>query len=324
MPATDEDLLRDLMHRATGDLHAPAGVTAGIITTARRQHRRNRALGLGVTGAAAATAIGVATAAAGSAGAGRHGHGSAIQLTAAQRTLSHLSASAASASPPAGRYVKMTELAGKQPKTTIIDTRTGNVWTYQPGIKNAPAKFFTRAGMPTEAQLDAYPTRVDALRKFLIAQAEQQQARALRRMQAQLKAAERKHPGLPRKVIKGSQPKETSDDWAFSQAAYTLWNPAISPALRSALFKVIAHTPGVKVNSHATDSRGRKAVEISRYDAQADYTESVFESPDATGVLETSSLEPARPAEDGLPAQKPDQLNDTFLSIRWSATRPSA
>ena len=93
------------------------------------------------------------------------------------------------------------------------------------------------------------------------------------------------------------QPKETSDDWAFSQAAMTLWNPAISPALRSALFKVIAATPGVVVNSHARDSLGRPAVEISRYDPQAKYTEAVFEAPDATRVLETSSLDrPPRPA----------------------------
>ena len=41
-------------------------------------------------------------------------------------------------------------------------------------------------------------------------------------------------------------------------------------------------------------------------------------------VLETSSLEPATPARDGLPGEKAYQLNDTYQSITWSATRPSA
>ena len=45
MPATDEDLLRDLMHRATGDLHARPEITHGIVTASRRRHRRTRALG---------------------------------------------------------------------------------------------------------------------------------------------------------------------------------------------------------------------------------------------------------------------------------------
>jgi len=47
-------------------------------------------------------------------------------------------------------------------------------------------------------------------------------------------------------------------------------------------------------------------------------------APDATEVLETDSMEPATPAHDGLPGQKADQLYDTYLSITWSATRPSA
>src|SRR5262249_29786595 len=108
------------------------------------------------------------------------------------------------------------------------------------------------------------------------------------------------------------------------QASMTLWNPAISPALRAALLKVIAATPGVQVNSHARDSLGRPAVEISRYDAQANYTEAAFEAPDATRRLGTTSLEPAQPARNGLPGEKAYQLNDTYLSITWSATRPRA
>src|SRR6185437_14439382 len=111
MPATDEDLLRDLMHRATGDLHAPSEITTGIVTASRRRYRRTRALGVGVTGAAAA-AVGVAAVASGATGpAGRStrsgGSDGAIELTAAQRTLNHLSARAAATTTPAGRWVKM-------------------------------------------------------------------------------------------------------------------------------------------------------------------------------------------------------------------------
>ncbi|MGH3396001.1 MAG: hypothetical protein ACRDPO_15085 [Streptosporangiaceae bacterium] len=327
MPATDEDLLRDLMHRATGDLHARSEITTGIVTISRRRHRRTRALGVGVTGAAAAAAVGVAAVASSGTGhAAKPGNsGPIIQLTAAQRTLNHLSATAAAAAAPSGRWVKMTELAGSQPKTTIIDTRNGDVWSYQPGIKNAPRELFSKAGMPTAAQLAAYPTSVSGLRAFLIRQARQQQAQAERFFAAQLRALARKDKRLAaKKAFPTAQPKETNDDWAFAQAADTLWDPAISPALRSALLKVIAATPGVVVNSHTRDSRGRPAVEISRYDSAADYTEAVFEAPDATKVLETSSMEPAKPAQDGLPAEKASQLNDIYLSITWSATRPSA
>ena len=218
----------------------------------------------------------------------------------------------------------MAEQAGAQHKTTIIDTRNGDVWTYQPDAgKGVPAVLFSKDGMPTAAQLAAYPTAVSSLRPFLIRQAKQQQAQAEREMLAQAAKLPKRLAHLKRITMAG-QPKETSDDWAFSQAAMTLWNPAISPALRSALFKVIAATPGVVVNSHARDSLGRAAVEISRYDPQAKYTEAVFEAPDATRVLETSSLEPATPARDGLPGEKAYQLSDTYMSITWSAARPSA
>lgn len=326
MPATDEDLLRDLMHRATGDLHARSEITNGIVAASRRHHRRTRALGISVTGAAAAAAVGAAAVAtSGSGPAARPGSTTpSIQLTAAQRTLSHLSATAAAATAPSGRWVKMTELAGSQHKTTIIDTRNGDVWTYQPDAgKGVPAELFSKAGAPTEAQLASYPTSVSGLRTFLIRQAKQQRAQAEQEMLAQAKKLPKRLAHL-KQITMADQPKETSDDWAFSQAAMTLWNPAISPALRSALFKVIAATPGVVVNAHARDSLGRPAVEISRYDPQAKYTEAVFEAPDATRVLETSSLEPATPARDGLPGEKAYQLNDTYQSITWSATRPSA
>jgi hypothetical protein len=39
MPKTDEDVLRELLHRATDDVQAPSAVTTGIVT---RHYRRLR------------------------------------------------------------------------------------------------------------------------------------------------------------------------------------------------------------------------------------------------------------------------------------------
>ncbi len=52
----------------------------------------------------------------------------------------------------------------------------------------------------------------------------------------------------------------------FQQASDMLWNPLVGPALRSALYKVLAGVPGVTVNTSARDSDGRSATEISRVD----------------------------------------------------------
>ena len=67
-----------------------------------------------------------------------------------------------------------------------------------------------------------------------------------------------------------------------------LWNPLVGPDLRSALYKVLADTPGVQVNSHARDAIGRPAVEISRYDRATGVDDQTFESPSTGAVLETT------------------------------------
>jgi hypothetical protein len=326
MPATDEDLMRDLMHRATHDLHAAPEVVERIVTRHRRRHRRTRALGLTVTGAAAATAVGVVAAVSGPSGqrggSGGNGGGPAITLTAAQKTLDHLSAAAAAASRPAGRYVEMKELAGGLKKTTIVDTRNGNTWSIQSGLKGVPRLLFSRHGLPTQAELDAYPTSVPGLRRVLLTEENKEQARALRLQLADLRIKDKGHFQDAKRQLIASRPKETRDDKVFSQAAYLLWNPAISPSLRSALFKVLAATPGVRVDPHARDGIGRDAVEISRYDKAANYTETIYEAPDATRVLETTSRHPATPATNGLPAEGAYQDSDIYMSITRSSTRP--
>lgn len=50
---------------------------------------------------------------------------------------------------------------------------------------------------------------------------------------------------------------------SLPQVAWLLANPMDSPELRSALFRVAAHLPGVRTQSHATDPAGRRGVAMS-------------------------------------------------------------
>jgi hypothetical protein len=86
----------------------------------------------------------------------------------------------------------------------------------------------------------------------------------------------------------------TADDLVFQEATTWLWNPLLSPALRSAMYKVLAATPGVTVKTGTTDTDGRPAIEISRYDSFAG-EESTFESP-GTGALLEQDFSDAGPA----------------------------
>ncbi len=86
----------------------------------------------------------------------------------------------------------------------------------------------------------------------------------------------------------------TANDKVFEQATLLLWNPLAGPALRSAVFRVLAATPGVQVNSHARDSLGRGAVEISWFDRVTSVTLATFEDPSTTRMLEqTQTAAPA-------------------------------
>lgn len=324
----DEDILHDLMHRATDDLHASPAVATAIATDRRRRYQRTRAVGFSVTGVAAVTAVGVAVVATGTSpkpqhSANRQTGKPTITLTASERALNRLSLTAAAGKSKTGRYVEMSELNNPDKRTTIIDGKTGDVWTFQAG-KGVPSTFpVSRHGSPTAAQFAAYPTDLSGLRALLVRQAEHDQAIGWR---LQVKAAKIKDPKNWRQVLKElkkTEPPETRDNMIFSQAAYMLWNPLVGPALRSALFKVLAATPGIVVNDHAHDSIGRSAVEISRYDKQYNYTNAIFESPDASRVLETASIHPATKPGNGLPGEAGYNLNDTYLSITWHNKLPT-
>ena len=293
MPGIDEDILRELMHRGTDDLHASPHITAGIVRRQRRRRLRNRALSVAATGAAAGTVFAVV--ASGSGGpprsnatrpdatrpdASRASTTPALKLTAAQTALYQLSSAAASMARPEGRYVVMAEKQDDYARTSVLDSRTGDVWTYQRGAEVPSELPVARHDSPTAAQFDAMPTGTASLRALLLRQAREQQGQAIADQQRELAKAGKKA------VVR--QPRLTDDDWVFEQATTMLWNPLVGPDLRAALYKVLADTPGVRVTSHTRDDIGRAAVEISRTTTATGIEDQTFENPKTGAVLETA------------------------------------
>jgi hypothetical protein len=319
MPDLDEDTLRHLMARATQDLVAPRAAATSAIKRQRRHRTRLRVTAVAGAAAAAGLAAGIVVPAV--------GHSTPVpkttpsttpvRLTAAQRALFALSEAAAKTPRPGGRYVVLTEQATSiDPngttaptkeaggKTSVIDTVTGGGLEYQDvTITNAdgtpvpPAVLTAPPGSsPTRAQLDAMPTGPQALRAALLKQAEQQQAQAQRAMQAIMKRAGKKAYPVP----KSSPRPESADDLVFEQAADLLWEPDLSPALRSALYKVLAATPGVRVRVGVTDSSGRPATEISRRNSVAGDVAETFEDPASGRTLESAWVGPGESLSEDL------------------------
>jgi hypothetical protein len=292
MPDIDEDILRDLMHRSTDDLRAPAQVAAGILARHRRRRSRSLVLSVVATGAAAGVLAGVLVAGTGSESrpaASRPPAAGTIRLTAEQHTLYKLSNAAAATPRPAGKYVIMREEqinrgdGGNSSSNNIdvMNSLTGGDIVYQnfPGVPHQ----LTSASGTTQAQYDSWPTDPATLRTFLLNQAQQQQRQADKLLQAKLNkmAKLNKTKATPRPRFQ--EPPQTAADLVTAQITDTLWNPLISPALRSALYKVLAQTPGVVVKTGVKDILGRPAVEISQYDAASYTWTEVFQSP-ATGA----------------------------------------
>lgn len=328
----DEDILRELMVRCTSDLSAPPGAADAAIRRQRRRRLRTRALTAAGTAAAAGIAVGTMASASGTGtggGARAATHGPAIRLTAAQQALFSLSTAAAATPRPSGRYVVQAEKSTSiesgsgsssdeiGPKTSVIDTVTGGGVTYQditvsgagaggtpapPGVLNAPA-----GSSPTRAQLDALPTDPTALRATLLAQAKQQISQAQQLIEQKLKL---EHAKAPIAVPK-ADPGLTDDDLVFEQATDLLWEPDLSPQLRSAVYKVLADTPGVTVQTGAKDSSGRPATEISRYQAAGKTTVETFEDPATGATLESAWRSPGSFDE------------DLYLSTTYSNTIPA-
>jgi hypothetical protein len=316
MPSTDEDVLGAAMRRCTEDVRAPASIAAQVVSHQRRRARRGRILTLTATTAALAAAAGVVALVPRQAAQTPGGHQTrpAIALTAAQRTLYRLSSVAANSPAGQGRYVVMREVQDNYKRTSVIDSVTGDVWTYQQGA-GVPAELpVARHDSPTQAQLAAMPTGPAALRALLISQYDEQQKQADAAMAAQLKQKDKILRRDHRPAVTAL--KLTANDKVFEQASLLLWNPLVSPALRSAVFKVLAATPGVQVNSHARDGLGRRAVEISWFDRVTSVTLATFEDPATTRMLEQTDT--------STPAAVNGHTSSTGRDLYLSVTRARA
>src|SRR4051794_1852837 len=101
MPDIDEDIMRQLMTRATEDLFAPPAAVAQALRRQRRHRARARVTAMAGTAAAAGLAAGVLLQGTGGGarpaspgGASSAGGSGGVRLTAAQRELFSLSAAA--------------------------------------------------------------------------------------------------------------------------------------------------------------------------------------------------------------------------------------
>jgi hypothetical protein len=320
MPDIDEDIMRQLMTRTTEDLFAPRAAVAQALRRQRRHRARARVAAVAGT-AAAGLAAGVLRQGTGGGarpaspgGASSAGGSGGVRLTAVQRELFSLSAAAAATPRGKGRYVVLTEQttdidsSGARetgPKTNVIDTITGGGLTYQGitvtngnGAPTPPSVLKAANGTsPTRAQLDAWPAGTAALRAALLAQARQQQAQAQRFMDQKRRAMERQQ-GKKFKAV--PQPRISDNDLVFEQAADMLWQPDLSPGLRSALYKVLAATPGVKVQVGEKDSSGRPATLISRHADSGGYTVQTYENPRDGSTLESAWVGPGAAFEEDL------------------------
>jgi len=332
MPATDEDIVRDLLHRCTDQVRPPASIATGVAARQRRRDRRRRVISVAATGAAVGTAAGViavvpggpSPAPGGAEGLGASGRTQpAIRLTADQRLLYHLSSIAARQPSPRGRYAVMSTEGSDVKDTSVINSRTGNMWSFQAGSAGNPSgSGFTPRYSPTAAQFAAMPTSPAALRAALISLWEKQVNPA----PALAKKTGRPTP-VRRRVV------ESGDDMVFQEASDMLWNPLVGPALRSALYKVLATVPGVKVDPSARDSVGRPAIELSRTDSSGlpggrsdGITYATYESPATGAVLESMVTYP--PGSDIVTPQDPHGTHtvvDTtvYQGVTWASAVPA-
>jgi hypothetical protein len=331
MPATDEDIIRDLLHRYADHVRPPASIATEVVTRQRRRDRRRRVVSLAAASAALGTVAGVIAVVPGHSSPALGGPGASggtrpvIKLTADQRVLYQLSSAAARQPEGQGRYAVMSTEGTDVKDTSVIDSLTGNMWSYQEGSDGTPSgKGYSPRYSPTAAQFAAMPTGLAALRAALITQWNEQTKPA----PDPLRKANHATPSPRALPVLASD-----DDMVFQEASDMLWNPLVGPHLRSALYKVLAAVPGVTVNPSARDRTGRPAVEISRVDnsglprGKSDgVIYATYESPATGSVLESTVTYP--PGSDIVTPQDPTGNgtvvdSTVYLSVTWAGTVPS-
>jgi hypothetical protein len=328
---TDEDIIRDLLHQYTDQVQPRASIATGVAARQRHRERRRRLASVAAAGAALGTAAGVIAVAPGHSSpppAGPAGPSAAgrtqpkIILTAEQRALYQLSSVAAGQSQQHARYAVMSTEGTGLKDTSVIDSLTGDMWSYQQGTDGNPSgKGYSRDYSPTAAQFAAMPTSLAGLRAALITRWKNQTGAPAK----PVKKTGRPTP-VPLPVT------ESDNDMVFQEATYLLWNPLVSPTLRSALYRLLATVPGVHVSTSARDALGRRAVELSREDVSGrpgsksdGQTYATYESPTTAAVLESTITDPA-----GSGVVTPQDPNGTsavvdstvYLSVSWASAVP--
>ena len=158
----------------------------------------------------------------------------------------------------------------------------------------------------TEAWFGALPTDPAALRGQLLSMAKQQAAAASAGLAASGKAAP-------------VAPALSDDDYVYEEANTLLWSPLVQPTLRSALYRVLAQTPGVSVNPNATDPSGRPAIAMTRTDGSAGVQDGrqVHDPSSSTGATEVTFEDPSTGA---VLAQVWTVDHDTLTAVYQQAT----
>lgn len=241
----------------------------------RGRHFRRRANALrAATGAGVAAAV-VAVAVFAPGGAPATDSRSPATSAAGSSVLYQLASASASVPALQGRYVVFSEadtdsrIPGVAERTTVIDTQTGASTSYmQPHPAGQAAgtvhtcctsqpPVLTQGPDPTstEAWFAALPTDPAALRAQLLSIAKQQAAAVA--------------AGTAVGKAEPTAPAVSDDDYVYAEANSLLWSPLVPPTLRSALYQVLAETPGVIVTANATDPSGRPAIAMTRTDASA-------------------------------------------------------
>ncbi|MGH8979671.1 MAG: hypothetical protein ACRDWE_01430 [Acidimicrobiales bacterium] len=222
-----------------------------------------------------------------------HGANAVGASGTARHVLYRLASVSISAPALQGRYMVLDETdsetgyPGVFRRTSVVDTRTGSSVTYQQayttkGIKvpnatyqpgSTPGTAASTVGPPTQltsgpdpastaAWYAALPTDPVALRAKLLT--------------------------LATHVVNGIapalDPTFTDDDYVYEEADTMLWSPLVPPALRSALYKVLAGTSGYTVTT-GTDPSGRAAIVMTRTYTGDGETDVTYENPSTGAVL---------------------------------------
>ena len=311
----EENVLRDILQRSTEDLFAPSG-SAGKALGYCRHHRRRRIRRVFATGMTGVAVIAVVTAVSLPYANSPKGAIAPPHPTAGQKELYQLASASKAVPKPHGRYAVLTERQDGDLKISVIDSLTGDIWTYQhgPGIPNELPVYVH--GSLTAAQFAALPTDPVALRTTLIKEGLEPPLQG--KLQRAIGTYYSARPLIGKTNAEPVTFAEHEGNALFAEATDLLWNPLVAPSLRSALYKVLATTPGVVVDPYARDALGRSAVRISTLDDETKLLLATYESPATGAVLESTFMDLLGPVT----TRNLTLGSDIYLSISWSDSIP--